>query len=733
MGIFKRKQLLGQLVTVTILVTLIPLLLMGIYFHYQNWIHARKQAKSTLALQTQLVSKTLSDRLIDKWSERLAVSEFIQKNNLRKNWLSGFQEVWRISHLEKFASGPDIQLIYRSSSARQEFLSDLKLRKVVTEFFGSTQDPWIRFLADPDSSQPRYFLIVKRLAAAGAGGSALVGVLPASLVLKNAWFSDSASLKNSRFILFDERGRYRSLFGKAFLPKDARQLKRILSDARRKGGKIKTGLKRPPLESTWFTNASQVNGLPFWVAGQVSKRSVFAPVWGIKPESIFFLLLGILGAILGALYFAKRITVPLQHFAKSATEIARGDFTQRIDIHSKNEIGRLARIFNYMMLELRRLNEMNLNQIISERAKTRAVIKNIADGVIVADPKGKIVMLNAAIEEWFQIDERKVIDQPLTRVLPNEHLEELMREMEQEPELKPFTREFSVRLPGQRKESFFQARSSWVDDHDGHKIAAVTILRDITREKEIDRMKTELVSLVAHELRSPLTSISGFAELLLDTPLNDESIYEYSKIIKQESDRLSELVNKFLDLTRIEAGRMDFHPQLFQLNELIEGILYIASSHAQTKNITLDVNLSDKMHLVLIDSKLMSEVILNLLSNAIKYSPSGTKVTLNVREEGDTILIEVIDQGYGIPEKYQERIFDKFFRVKDEAAQDEKGTGLGLSLVKEIVELHRGTILVESEVRKGSTFRVILPRPRTPDSGDGTEEECNRITNLVVH
>jgi len=207
MGIFKRKQLLGQLATVAILVTLVPLLLMGIYFHYQNWIRARKQAKTTLALQTQLISKTLSDRLIDKWSERLAVSDFIQKNNLRKDWLKDFQEVWRISPLPNFATGWDIQRVYRSSSAKQELLSEKRLRQILTNFSRSTRDLWIRFLAESDSSQPHYFLIVKRLSAASAGGSAMVGVLPVSLVLRDVWSSDSAVLKNSRFALFDERRR----------------------------------------------------------------------------------------------------------------------------------------------------------------------------------------------------------------------------------------------------------------------------------------------------------------------------------------------------------------------------------------------------------------------------------------------------------------------------------------------------------------------------------------------
>ncbi|NOY76503.1 MAG: cell wall metabolism sensor histidine kinase WalK [Calditrichaeota bacterium] len=733
MGLFKRKQLLEQLVTITILVTLIPLLLMGIYFHYQNWIYARKQARTTLALQTQLISKTLSDRLIDQWSEKLEVFQLIPSDKLSNEWLSGFGEIWRISDWTGTAADGGVRLIYQSPLEKAPVLSEKSLRQILAHYARSARDPWIYFFSSAGSNGSHYFLIIKKSFSEKTGRSFVAGILPASRVLKDLRYPGTIVSKNSRFVLVDAEGQYQTLSGTPFLKDDLPVVEFALSGNNRPSGRTKTGAKAIPPASRWFTEVSQVDGLPLWVVGQVSKQSIFSPVWRIKLESVFFLLFGILWAIVGALYFAKRITVPLQHFAKSATEIARGDFTQKIDIQSKDEIGRLAKIFNYMMVELRRLNEMNLNQIISERAKTRAIIKNIADGVIVTDPRGKIMMINAAIEDWFQIDERQIVDQPLDRVLPNKHLEELMHEMNQDPELKSFTREFSVKLPGQRKESVFQARSSWVDDHDGHKIAAVTILRDITREKEVDRMKTELVSLVAHELRSPLTSISGFAELLLDTPLNDDSMYEYSKIIKQESDRLSDLVNKFLDLTKIEAGRIDFHPQLLRLNELIEGILYIASSHAQTKGITLDVNLPDEIHPVLADSKLMSEVVLNLLSNAIKYSPSGTKVTISVREEDTGVVIEVSDQGYGIPPKYRERIFDKFFRIKDEAAQDEKGTGLGLSLVKEIVELHRGIILVESEVGRGSTFRVVLPWPHEKDSGDGKAEKRNRMAHPVIH
>ena len=733
MSIFKRKKLIEQLVTVTIFVSLVPLLLMGMYFHYQNWVRARKQAETTLALQTRLLGNAISNHLLRDYAEKLTLSQIARKNRYRNNLLIGFRQVWQVSEVnaQNNTKKPILQLIYTSKNTHSVVISERDLQRLMKKSIHASGKVWINFFTSPDNYQSNYFLIMEHSFAANRSG--LIGILPASQILRNVNLPAASILKGSRFGIVNTDGEYLPLLTDKLAAKNVQGASENLGNIPELSAAKITSQQRSNTDSKWFTKTTQINGWPLWIVGRVAKNSLFAPVWGFNMKTYFFLLFGILWAILGAIYFAKRITVPLQHFAKSATEIARGDFTQKIEIQSNDEIGRLAKIFNYMMVELRRLNEMNLNQIISERAKTRAVIKNIADGVIVADPKGKIIMLNAAIEEWFQIDERQVIGRPLEQVIPNKHLEDLMHEMAEELELRSFTREFSIKLPGQRKESFFQARSSWVNDHDGHKIAAVTILRDITREKEVDRMKTELVSLVAHELRSPLTSISGFAELLLDTPLNDESIHEYSKIIKQESDRLSDLVNKFLDLTRIEAGRMDFHPQLLSLNELIEGILYIASSHAQSKDIKLDVNLHEEMNPVLMDPKLMSEVILNLLSNAIKYSPPKTKIALNVREEANATIIEVIDQGYGIPEKYQGRIFDKFFRVKDEASQDEKGTGLGLSLVKEIVELHRGTIFVESEVGKGSTFRVILPPQRTADSGDGTEEQHNRMADHVIH
>ncbi|GBE27219.1 alkaline phosphatase synthesis sensor protein PhoR [bacterium BMS3Bbin03] len=717
----------------TLLIALVPLFLMGSYFLYHNWANARKNARTVLAFQTRLLETEITGHFLRPWLDELRFSQIEEKRPGGEKVPAVFSQILRIS-MKSEGPSPNsfkVKVIYDAEQKDHLRIPENFLRTFLDNPSWKSRSIWISPVYHSGTDQTGYFLLTGNRLRHPEKSSVDVAVIPVSSLLNRLKTVVSSDWKKYRFGIIDADRQYFILSGTGLTSAELQELRQHWPTLA-EGGNSENNLARQRIEKGWFTQLEQVEDLPLWVFGQIPKPEMFASFLGINLEFFIFLLFGILAAFLGAWYFAKKITVPLQHFAKSATEIARGDFTQKIEINSNDEIGRLARIFNYMMVELRRLNEMNLNQIISERAKTRAVIKNITDGVIVTDPRGNIMMINAAVEEWFQIEESRVLERPLDKVLPNEHLENLIQDMRQEPGFRTYAREISIRLPGKRKESYFQAHSGWVYDQDRRRIAAVTIFRDITREKEVDRMKTELVSLVAHELRSPLTSISGFAELLLDTPLNDNSIYEYSKIIKQESDRLSDLVNKFLDLTRIEAGKMDFRPQPLQLRELIEGILYIASSHAQTKNIILDVKLQDEMDPVLADSKLMSEVVLNLLSNAIKYSPRDTTIKLTLREEADSVILEVSDQGYGIPEKHLGRIFDKFFRVKDEAAQEERGTGLGLSLVKEIVELHKGIIKVESTIGNGSVFRVILPRQRSIQSGDGNGEAHDRMAHSVI-
>jgi len=420
---------------------------------------------------------------------------------------------------------------------------------------------------------------------------------------------------------------------------------------------------------------------------------------------------GLLMAVLGAVYLSRKITTPITHFAKSAIEIARGNFDHKVEVESDDEIGRLAKIFNYMTLELKRLREMDLSRIISEKSKTETIIHNIADGVIVTDPEDRILVLNSVAERWFGLSESSVLNRPIHDFIKDERLLSLLKEVRASPDQDSLSAEISLKRPGEWKEMILQAKAARVSDERGNPIGVVTILRDVTEEKEIDRMKTELVYMVAHEIRSPLTSISGFSELLLDCNLKDEEAQEYARIVKRESDRLADLVTKFLDISRIEAGKSQVSKIPLRMDQLIEKVIATNRNQMQKKGIKVVTNYPDNLSIISADESMISQVILNLLSNAVKYSPPNTQVEINVIEREDDIMVEVVDQGYGIPEKDLPYIFDKFYRVKGiEKVREVEGSGLGLNLSKQIVELHGGTIWAESRVGEGSVFRFTLPK-----------------------
>jgi len=217
--------------------------------------------------------------------------------------------------------------------------------------------------------------------------------------------------------------------------------------------------------------------------------------------------------------------------------------------------------------------------------------------------------------------------------------------------------------------------------------------------------------MVAHELRSPLTSISGFSELLLDSDTTPEQATEYANIILKEANRLSDLINKFLDISRIESGRIQPKKVSLDLHETIQMVVGNNSYLASRKGIEVEIHSPENLDKVMADSGMMEQVFLNLFSNAIKYSAEKTRIDFVIRQTESEIIVEVHDQGYGIPPKALPKIFDKFYRVtENDKVRETAGSGLGLSLVKQIVEMHNGRIEVESEVGRGSVFSVFFLR-----------------------
>ena len=249
--------------------------------------------------------------------------------------------------------------------------------------------------------------------------------------------------------------------------------------------------------------------------------------------------------------------------------------------------------------------------------------------------------------------------------------------------------------------------NSALRDESGCIISLLSLAQDITERQQAERLKDELVSTVSHELRTPLTSLRGFAELMLTREFSPEKQRQFLTVIHQESSRLTELINDFLDLQRMESGKQVYNFTTMSLAPLIRDALSVFTSIPGKHTFVLDF--TDALPLVRVDVDRLRQVLTNLLSNAVKYSPQGGVIAVGSREDDSSIVVWVADQGIGIPSEVQSQLFSKFFRVNNQDTRSIGGTGLGLALVKEIIEAHGGRVWVKSSPGQGSSFFFSLP------------------------
>lgn len=281
-----------------------------------------------------------------------------------------------------------------------------------------------------------------------------------------------------------------------------------------------------------------------------------------------------------------------------------------------------------------------------------------------------------------------------------------------------------------------KVRVNPITDHDGNYVGRVVVIRDITSEYEIAQMKNEFVSTVSHELRTPLTSIKGYVDLILDGDAGEinEIQREFLGIVKENSDRLVELINDMLDISRIESGRIHLKVEPQYVPDLIAGAIdtFRAVLSQAEREVVLDV--PNDLPLVAADSDRVRQVLINLVSNALKYSPAGGTITVSAEKAGDSVRIAVSDEGLGISAEDQRLLFTKFYRVDSAMTREIGGTGLGLSICKSIIELLGGEIGADSELGHGSTFWFTLPvasdeMVRLPEI-EGPEDASGRV--LVI-
>lgn len=347
----------------------------------------------------------------------------------------------------------------------------------------------------------------------------------------------------------------------------------------------------------------------------------------------------------------------------------------------------------------------------AEKQQVEAVIFSISDAVLVTNRFDELMLANEAAEELLGFRLAGAARRTIDQVLGDPVLARLVRETHSHgARAGRRVVEHAVRVGGQ--ERTHNVTLSCVIGPGEEVAGVVAVLHDVTREKEIAKMKTDFVSNVSHELRTPLASIKAYVEMLMDGEADDEATRrEFLEIISGEADRLGRLIDNILNLSRIESGLVKVVKEPLNLSAVAKEVVEVARPQARGKSITLEERLAPVTHQIEADRDMICQAVMNLVSNAIKYTPDGgtVEVATFIDEAAGRAVCEVRDSGVGIPAEDLPHVFDKFYRVQANSRMA-KGTGLGLSLVKHVIEtVHGGSLGVQSRAGQGSTFRFELP------------------------
>ncbi|QKY69655.1 two-component system histidine kinase PnpS [Lentibacillus sp. CBA3610] len=393
---------------------------------------------------------------------------------------------------------------------------------------------------------------------------------------------------------------------------------------------------------------------------------------------------------------------PIEKASQIVDEFVKGNYRARIHHSAGGSIGNLNNKLNVLA---RNLSEFKIKEQVREEQLT-TVIDNTQSGLVLIDEKGYIHLVNRKFLSMFGGSAADYHGYLYYDVLANETIHETVQQT--------FLYERNIihsltQFIGVDKKYIEIIGAPIFNDRNMLK-GAVLLLYDITHLKKLELMRKDFVANVSHELKTPITSISGFAETLLNGAMKDEdTLQHFLTIIHDESTRLQELIEDLLKLSRLEKDNFELVRTTVDIDRLVEEVIPIISQRAEKKTIDLKVDVQNEITLEA-DAQQVKQIIINLLSNAISYTPENGAVHLRIMDEGDYIHIQVSDNGIGISEEAIPRIFERFYRVDKARSRNTGGTGLGLAIVKHIAEVHEGKISVDSEPDKGSAFHVHLPK-----------------------
>ncbi|AMA73960.1 MULTISPECIES: two-component system histidine kinase PnpS [Aneurinibacillus] len=402
----------------------------------------------------------------------------------------------------------------------------------------------------------------------------------------------------------------------------------------------------------------------------------------------------------------KSITQPIEEITRVARCITRKEFKNRIRTNAKGEIGQLAQAINFMAVSL----EQQMSAIRENEKRLESILNNMFSGMMLISDTRRIAMMNTAAEQLLGYNAKDFLGHIHTEVGKNSGLSQLIDRCLETGE--KIREEIHVYYP---EEHIIDVNLGAYTNEEGEIKGVIVLLHDITAIRRLEKMRSEFVANVSHELKTPITSIKGFTETLLDGALEDPDISRsFLTIINEESDRLNRLITDILDLSKIEQKKMLLKIEELNFSKLIKETVRIVREEARAKNIAIYLPTEENITLEA-DRDRLQQIVLNLVSNAITYTPENGEVTITLCEREDkSVEMIVADTGIGIPPEHLPRIFERFYRVDKARSRESGGTGLGLAIVKHLVESHHGTIHVESQEGKGTTFTVILPKYQPP-------------------
>ncbi|MBU8879674.1 PAS domain-containing protein [Bacillus sp. FJAT-29790] len=434
-------------------------------------------------------------------------------------------------------------------------------------------------------------------------------------------------------------------------------------------------------------------------------NKAYKQIWWILSISFSFSFIIIL--LLGT-RITERYTKPIESATNAAIELARGNYRARTYEDQIDETGMLSSSINVLA---RNLQDMVKSQEMNQE-RLSALIENMGSGLILIDSKGHINLVNRTYKENFNIQTSEFLNKLYYEVIENKGITALIEEI--------FITEQKVRkqmlIPLGIERRHFEVYGVPIIGENDVWQGILLVFHDITELKKLEQMRKDFVANVSHELKTPITSIKGFSETLLDGAMGDKQALEaFLKIILQESDRLQSLIQDLLDLSKIEQQGFSLSVQKFDIMVVLEEVIAIVGGKAAEKNISIKFKKDKDTIFIEGDINRLKQVFINLITNAILYTPSDGSINISLYESKSVISIKVKDTGIGIEKDEIPRIFERFYRVDKARSRYSGGTGLGLAIVKHLVEAHKGTITVESTVGKGTAFLINLNK-RFPEN-----------------